>query len=558
MSNYNAVVGALPLVIRAWSESNDAEVVIGGDRAYVDWATRKTHLPTLPFDDDEVAVLAYGFSGHESGHLVHTNPDERRCIKTPLQQSLYQPVEDVRMERAHSRNHPGINRWLGRLVEKLVRDGQFSPASPDDHPATILSKYVLYRLRYEVLQQTGLENLAPQAEAVFRETFPKSVCTKVGALLGEVPGLSSTAESAAIAMQLISILEEALEEPPPEQTENNDEPDQEEGDGSSPDGQGAKNITNGDQPGQGSGGSMNEPLTPEQRALIEQVLAATENDVPKDFDDIVAQALEQEAREAVQAQGGGAGLGLADGTPVVADGRDLLSEVQAMTNGLRTKLRRKLEAQSHIEGSLSNRGRQIDRGCLVNAAMGQRRVFRVEKTFHGVSTDIAVLFDVSGSMSDHPGQFDMARKSVMAASVALDGIEGVTVTTGAFPGSTHPVRPLAVSGEGSRTLAGRMMTLRPSGGTPLAEALLWGYEQVFRGRGNRKVVIVVTDGSPAQTTVVEQVMKVGHLNGIEIYGIGIITDYGRRLFDKWVCVTDFGELPDAMFRMIRSGLHLAA
>ena len=161
---------ALPLVARAVGRRLDVEVRVGGKRAYTQ--ERIIGLPALPLEDPEVEILAFGYLEHEAAHVRYSEAVSP-FIRSPLHQALTNLFEDIRVERALGREYPGFRVTLNRLVTKLVKDGHVFPApAAEASPAQKLQRYLLYRLRGEVLRQHALDAYVQQARIQFRAVIP--------------------------------------------------------------------------------------------------------------------------------------------------------------------------------------------------------------------------------------------------------------------------------------------------------------------------------------------------------------------------------------------------
>jgi antirestriction protein ArdC len=73
-----------PIYAQMISGEVGVDVVIGGNRAFFDGATRTINLPALDLNDEELAEAAWGYQYHESFHASDSNMDIVANITDPL------------------------------------------------------------------------------------------------------------------------------------------------------------------------------------------------------------------------------------------------------------------------------------------------------------------------------------------------------------------------------------------------------------------------------------------------------------------------------------------
>ena len=93
-----------------------------------------------------------------------------------------------------------------------------------------------------------------------------------------------------------------------------------------------------------------------------------------------------------------------------------------------------------------------------------------------------------------------------------------------------------------------------TGSTPLTEALLWATQELCRQPESRKILVVLTDGSPDNPITCRQAVAEAS-RFIEIYGIGIWDDSIVKLLpDTSAAIYDLGDLNSTLFRMLQNSL----
>ena len=209
----------------------------------------------------------------------------------------------------------------------------------------------------------------------------------------------------------------------------------------------------------------------------------------------------------------------------------------------------------------------LDTRELHTLATGNAKVFlrRGEKT--GVNTAVHLLLDSSSSMCGD--QMVLASQTCFAVASALRGIRGLSLGVTAFPG--RPVKDVySPSLQNDDTVAPilrhnqKMHTdfnVEAAGGTPMAPALWWVLQQLYFLPEARKLVLLITDGMPNAFASARTAVKAALDQGIEVYGIGIMTDsifrllpaaYGREIMDiRELAPAVFGILQGALIRKRR-------
>ncbi len=553
--HHHTLLKTLPIVAVMLGKRVGIDIKVGGDEAFTDGRTTIV-IPELDPSDEEAEVLAYGYLGHEIGHLQQTDFDLLERVQnakswTPLKKSLWNIFEDIYSEKKEAERYPGIRTDIACLCERLVKDGTLKPVTEKDNPASVLQRYMTYRMRCEVLGQTALEQYAQDAEKVFRSQVSKGFAAKVGSLIGRVPALQSTKDCIGLADELVRILKDEEESKPPEGGS----------DGKNAGGDGDQKSpptpSPSSSPDPQAGAVDNTPSPkPDMRSVAKQILEADEKKLDKDIGQMVKEKLDQKASEARSSASGdnGAGVGVADPMlDLVADPCDLIAHARSATNALRVRLGGLVEATMEEDDSLERSGVFIDSRSLYRTAMGDTKIFANINEETGVATAFVILFDRSGSMSR---RIDVAREAALSVSMALNEIPGMAVACAAFPSHMSPtgVLPLTNFGEAPLKTAGRYQAVSASGGTPMTEAIWWGACQLAMRNEPRKIMLVVTDGDPDRIEGCRNTIRIVASCGVEMMGLGIMSQSVVGLFPVHAVIDDTSQLAPAMFGMFQTAL----
>lgn len=593
------LLDALPILAKFLGRKLGVDVVIGAARAQTDGRT--IYLPALPAADAAAWILANGFLDHEGAHLRHTDFDAARPA-TPLGRALARILEDVRIEAALGRELPGCRDNLARLVDHLVAQGDFwAVPEADWPPVRQVQAYLLYRLRADVLGQTALGSLADRAEALLRQALPAGVMVKLAALAFEVRHLSSTAAAVDLAERIQRMFAAAQAESPPNTTDpgqshrlgRNAAP------GGSDDRPASTVDSSGDRPGQGQGvagqGGSDQDHPPDRSpthrqdgnagdpngdpewtagdrdppsdsgqgtghagagAMLQAILAATDADQDPHWGDLgrhLGERLNARATEAVRTRRA-VTMAEPDPAPAALAAATLATDVRAASVALRRRLAALVQASRTEARRRGRRGHHLTDRQLYRLVCRDPGVFLARDRRKTPDTAVLILLDRSGSMQR---RIAVAQRAALATALALQEIPGCAVAVAAFPGSAADrVVPLLGFTERASRAAGRF-ALRVEGGTPLAEALWWAGYALLRRPEARRLLLVVTDGDPADWEATRELIARCRNSGIEAVGLGIQAGrLAQSLFGASDAedLTDLDQLAPALFRLLERRL----
>ena len=199
-----------------------------------------------------------------------------------------------------------------------------------------------------------------------------------------------------------------------------------------------------------------------------------------------------------------------------------------------------------------------------------RKVFRKRIPSKKLNTAISILVDGSGSMGGPTGsglsKMQVAAGAAAATCKALTGplripTEVLGFSTG---GGKNIMVPIKEFHEVVRPeeVAQRAMGL-PMSGNSDGESMLWAAERLLKRKEKRKVLLVLSDGCPADGTgrhnpgdMLTYAIGACRKKGIEVYGIGI-QDKSVKTFYGQDCkvINDGAELASALVSTLSSKLH---
>jgi len=584
---------ALPIVAAALGRKLGVEVRVGGaDGGRTDGGV--IVLPDLPDGDPELRAVTWGYLAHEAAHVRHTDftAYARGAEDGPLQAALQNIFEDIRIEQALAVPYPGTRTSIAAVLRHLLATGDLAAPAATDHPARVLTGYLLLTLRHRVLGQTVLAAEADKAAASLAQVFDASFVAQLETLLTDVPTLPDTAAVVALARRVRRLFACALRapetpQPPPavarrdsheasgeadatrsrNTTAQTNAPGLEEANDTSPAQAGAsesstptecdgaseakaQNAMTDD--GDRSSSDHEAPEGAAKTAAIRAVLSAGTDDSAVDPFRAAAALLERSAKDHA--------VRLPSADDVGADpalGRDLHARVRAESARLTARLLGLVQASRQDRPRSVRHGRRLAPTRLHRVAAGDDRLFLRRQRRVAPATAVHLLVDLSGSMArcvpvgtQRVSAARVALDAALALALALDAIPGVSVAVTAFPGVAGQDTVLARlvrHGQPPRTRAGAFAQI-PRGGTPLAGALWYAAADLVARNATRRLVLVLTDGRPDDRQGAQRILALCREAGIETMGVGIAIDVGA-LFPTAVTVNALGELRQALFTL---------
>ena len=530
------VLSSLPLLASVLGDKYGVEVRIGGDQAATNG--KVIFIPSLPLDaDEDLLSLVRGYIDHESGHIRFTDHEAMVAAHMDnVTQFLWNCIEDWRIENKLAELYPGCKQnlqWLLRRLFLKAADAENERAG-DENPALSVLRFVLLTVRMWDVPEIGEKQ---QEEKDRAETYFSGLTSELEQILDRVR-LSCTDTQSAIAYA--HELAECIRQWSPVQ------------DSSATSGResmhGNKALPAGQECRQqkaeeGTGAHDNTVLDQAAESLSDLFKLAAK-DLPPTSGAIMAEKLES-LKESDQHDC----IAVAQEQKVSVD--PLSDEERQMalraSNALKVRLQGLLQAAVCRPSYLSRRGRLYTQS-LYRLQTGNASVFLQNGERLSISTAVHILLDASGSMSGK--HIRLASQACYAVAKALEGIQGISVGVSIFPASaeSYDIGPLDRHGE----RVSDRFAVQAHGTTPLAESLWWVLHTLSRQKEARKIILILTDGSPNNLQAGKKALHTGFKCGIESYGIGILDSYIENLLpDSCVVISTLNDLTPAMFRMLQ-------
>lgn len=531
--NNNLIMRSLPLVAAVLGDKYGIKVHIGGTEAFTDGDT--IHLPGLPMDSGEQLIgLARGYIDHESAHIRETDFDAvKKANLTPLEMNIWNCIEDWRVEKKLASLFPGCRgnfHWLIRYI--------FGGSKVDDHSPLVklIPDWILLSVRsWHVPDLSGPRD---QAEVIIEVLYP-GLSGKIKSVLQEVrSNCATTGDSILYAKKIVALLKsEANEKSALQPSQNKDHRSARDG--------------NKDAPIQRHSGDINQGSGSKQQ--LDKLIHAKEGDLPKGTGEILQEHL-----------GNNVSSNSKDKISVAVIGNRYFKsldtakspELMKSTTALKTRLQSMLQSVLLKRSRISRKGK-LDTRQLCKVAVSDPRLFVKPEERQGFNTAVHILIDCSGSMRR---RMELTSQVCYALAKTLGSIKGISVGVTAFPAD----RPLTNERENPDMAAvcpvvrhgeriHSKFHTRAAGCTPMGEAIWWVLLAMLPLKETRKIILILTDGSPDYLSNTIEAINQGQKLGYEFYGIGIDTSSIKSILPQSNCtIHNLSELAPAMFGIMKT------
>lgn len=252
---------------------------------------------------------------------------------------------------------------------------------------------------------------------------------------------------------------------------------------------------------------------------------------------------------------------LADGKPVYITGCSRVHALSPEQRGdmdvvmynLYGRLADVLQTMTMVRHSTGMCGARLDAHVLHRTSVGDGRIFSKKVQRLRRVTEVALLFDASGSMS--LTEYGKSNNNEMAQCMALGclkALRALPVVKSSLSGFSNG-EMFVMSDYGGPV---HEVILSAIGGTPLGASLVELTSQFSDGPDVRRIILFFTDGFPDNVGSVTMALNLAKRSGIEVYGIGLQTKAIHTFMDSdhSIIVNSIHELAGGMCDMLRKGM----
>ncbi|WP_305817400.1 VWA domain-containing protein [Photobacterium leiognathi] len=578
---------SLPLIGAGLGDKLGVKILVGGNQACTDGRTY-IQIPEFDITSKAQKDAVLGYMAHEAAHIkfnsfkgINTNNFNGK----PVLHSLWNIIEDLRIENAMIDSMIGTRKWMDQIWINRKADGTRPPVTNEDNPITVLCDYMLFTCRVTYREQQYLAEYLEAAEEAFIEVLGWKLQMKLDALIHPKLGEIKTSRQAFnLANAIFDLIEN--HEPDEDEPDNSDEADS--SDDTSSDTNSCDSDTNSSTETDDDGSCSNQTstsnngdVTPngesdthsqssasdtsesadstKHKAAIEQLKSLTsDNDAFDDMSSFVDSL-------AIMPQTEQTSLNVPTVTSVSKhlidddSANGLLSRVKCSSNQLTNKMQAVVEEEMRTKRRTAKSGKRLNSRVLHRVKSGDQRLFTRKTEKAEIDTIVEISLDNSGSMDGY--LINVAKEAQLSLALALDKLNNVSITASAFPldHSNHGVYELKRESDSVKSLARNLSTLTASGyNTPSGTAMMHSLKTVLSSKRDRKVIMMITDGSPDcnEAVPLANLVRKAERSGIIVIGIavGSIANYKEcfyEFFNHAIFIQDIADLKKEMFSVTR-------
>ncbi|NGZ66571.1 hypothetical protein G6Z92_06175 [Vibrio aestuarianus subsp. cardii] len=603
---------SLPMIGAGLGDKLGVRITVSGTGAWTDGHT--INIPDFQITSKEQKNAVLGYMSHEAAHIkfdTFKNINIYALNTNPLRKAMWNIFEDLRIETAMIESMIGTQNWINQIWINRQNGGR-EVITQDAEAPTALTEYLLMKCRFQFRQQHHLQPYFDAAEEVFLHCFGWKLLSKLNALLDTRLGkLESSEEAYNLAVEV----EQMIQHHEPEEPEQNDdeeqssksdqsdsntgqsdsnengssegevrkgdsESDDETGDGES---QGQDQVDNSQEGNTANAEQANsneadqesssnestlsnqaaqqggEPSDEKLKQAIQRLLNASNSEFKDDMDEFAAsmEMLAEINPEPTR-------ILMPEVDTVKAErtlqSSTLTSTVKQTSNAISGKLQGLVQEHQRVISKTTKRGRKINAKVLHRPSCGDSRLFLNKSEKKEINTIVEIALDNSASMK-HKNLLQTAKEAQLALALALNKINGVSVTASAFPSEydNSKVMELLRENESTDQLAKRLTHATGNGDcTPSASAMWNSVRTVINSRRNKKVILFITDGYPSrgQSQPLESLVRKAEQAGILVIGIAIgniANDKTKfnRYFNHALFIKNINDLKSQLFSLAK-------
>ncbi len=497
----------------AMTLGRDAKITItvGGDTSFCKPDGSHINIARMP-STPLGRMLMTGLVFHEIGHKNFTKGGKPQGFLGEMMNL----IEDVRVDRETIKTRPGTCFNLEAITTHYYQKGSLEPQTLAQ---AVLGKVMAYGYG-RVLHHIAILPLEAVCDEMMDDAFGPEFITDVEKIIKGIPKLKSTKDATAMAQRLVDLLLEQQNKGMQQQAGSTTSTQQTAG-------QSMVCSTGGAHPpaseeiaellqnssGYGDRGQL---ITAELDALAEHVPSTVKAGIPQ---------LPEIGR--------------------LHPYNGKLDEVAALaaSSRMRARMMGLLQSIKRIPTSYGLSGRKVAAERLVRLATGDPRIFRRKVEAVEVNTAVALLVDLSGSMSC---RYEVANAAAFALHTTLYGLPGVAVCSLEFSGKDGTPDVSMLVDFGKKPLSEHFNHCTFDG-TPTDTAIWAARALLLQRKEHRRIMLLLTDGGPDCGKATKDATLRAQHDGIEMAAIGIMDTSVQRYWNNHQVIDGIEELPAAMF-----------
>lgn len=241
---------------------------------------------------------------------------------------------------------------------------------------------------------------------------------------------------------------------------------------------------------------------------------------------------------------------------------------ECITTGLSSKVRNMLKVMSQAKYRGGHKKGKINKRSIASITTGNDRIFRKKEMKDVVDTSVMLLVDCSGSMSGsrytHACAATAMLVDVMKKLHIPCAVQGFSFNYDEKNIQYIFKRANDFTSDGMDVLNRMCSSDVELRGNCDAESLLRGYKEIVVQKQKRKIMIVLSDGEPADSShhslvdaddaLLYVCKDIEKEKRVELYGIGIETDCVKRYYTNHTVINRASELETKLLEVIKQSI----
>ena len=558
-------------------------VTVGGSTAYS--VGGRINIPFGNFSDPKFMRMCHGFIDHETGHEAETEHELMAQMRARYQDfggSILNALEDARMELKQAQRFPGAKINLENLWKDMIELQQIINPFEMAEIGRVVFSYVNNTARKIVCGYAN--NYSAEGYEILAQNLGKPFADQLTNLIAQAVQAKSTRDVFNISCAICELLKQEQAKPQSNDTSDSgtddESQDDSEGTGDAEGESGTDDESEGDSEGTGdaegesgtddeseddsegtgdaegesgiddesegdSGGTgdaegesgIDDESEDDSEGTVEADIQLSRN-LSGDVTDIEYQDYHQQVAELL--------------SEMAIDDQDEMTEFtgydidvtlepfikcapvdgwKALSSKFARTLQRVIIDNSESLKMGANSGRKLMDRSIAQIPAGKKNVFEFKEENEAPVSSVELLVDASGSMDGR--KMIEANKTALAFAKAFQrmGIDIEVNYFGVYDYERNKNTIYQAKRFGER-LKPENFCVGASGSTPTHDALFFGLTRIVNQQSDNKIIIVVTDGQPDESSFLVDTVEMTKNTGVKIVPIGLGTQRVRGFTDS--------------------------
>ena len=558
-------------------------VTVGGSTAYS--VGGRINIPFGNFSDPKFMRMCHGFIDHETGHEAETEHELMAQMRARYQDfggSILNALEDARMELKQAQRFPGAKINLENLWKDMIELQQIINPFEMAEIGRVVFSYVNNTARKIVCGYAN--NYSAEGYEILAQNLGKPFADQLTNLIAQAVQAKSTRDVFNISCAICELLKQEQAKPQSNDTSvsgtDDESQDDSEGTGDAEGESGTDDESEGDSEGtgdaegesdtddeseddsEGTGDAEGESGTDDESEGDSGGTgdAEGESGIDDESEDDSEGTVEADTQLSRNLSGDVTDIEYQDYHQQVAellsemaiDDQDEMTEFtgydidvtlepfikcapvdgwKALSSKFARTLQRVIIDNSESLKMGANSGRKLMDRSIAQIPAGKKNVFEFKEENEAPVSSVELLVDASGSMDGR--KMIEANKTALAFAKAFQrmGIDIEVNYFGVYDYERNKNTIYQAKRFGER-LKPENFCVGASGSTPTHDALFFGLTRIVNQQSDNKIIIVVTDGQPDESSFLVDTVEMTKNTGVKIVPIGLGTQRVRGFTDS--------------------------